>query len=183
MDTFYVGLDLSFTCTGVVVLGPDGGLVDREHIKAPPAKVAQPKRLGAMQREILGAIFGDQPLSPRGKHEPVEVCVEGYSMGSRATQAHKAGELGGVMRLSLWRHFFGYVNVPPSTLKKFATGKGNADKSLVLREVWRKWGYEAVNDNDADAFALARMAWQLDQPRETWTKTFAALAKKVEVVR
>tara|TARA_Y100001951_G_C11289683_1_gene271267 strand:+ start:1824 stop:2315 length:492 start_codon:yes stop_codon:yes gene_type:complete len=43
------------------------------------------------------------------------------------------------------------VNV--SALKKFATGKGNADKAMMI-EAARDYGFDTADDNEADAFLL-----------------------------
>lgn len=44
-------------------------------------------------------------------------------------------------------------------IKKFATGKGNANKDAVLAAV-RLWGHEPQDHNEADAIALARLGWE-----------------------
>ena len=46
-----------------------------------------------------------------------------------------------------------YEGVPVGTIKRFATGKGNANKQAVIDAV-RSWGYEPIDDNEADAIAL-----------------------------
>ena len=45
------------------------------------------------------------------------------------------------------------------TIKKFATGKGNADKEAVIAAV-RGWGFSPKDDNEADAIALSRLVWE-----------------------
>jgi Holliday junction resolvasome RuvABC endonuclease subunit len=35
-----------------------------------------------------------------------------------------------------------------------ATGKGNADKSLVMKSVFQRWAHDCDNDNNADAVTL-----------------------------
>lgn len=46
-----------------------------------------------------------------------------------------------------------YQGVPVQTIKKFATGKGNASKTDVIEAV-RLWGFRPRDDNEADAIAL-----------------------------
>lgn len=43
---------------------------------------------------------------------------------------------------------------PPSTLKKFVLGSGKGEKSMMIREVYRRWGVEVRNDHEADAVGL-----------------------------
>jgi Holliday junction resolvasome RuvABC endonuclease subunit len=46
-----------------------------------------------------------------------------------------------------------YEGVPVGTIKKFATGKGNADKAAVMAAM-RELGFKPEDDNQADALAL-----------------------------
>ncbi len=50
-----------------------------------------------------------------------------------------------------------YQGVPVGTIKKHATGKGNASKDDVLSAM-RALGYAPADDNEADALALLRWA-------------------------
>ncbi len=47
--------------------------------------------------------------------------------------------------------------VPPKTLKKFATDNGNASKKEMIAAV-RSWGFDPQDDNEADALALLTYA-------------------------
>lgn len=87
---------------------------------------------------------------------PKLIVIEGYSYAS-THQAHQAGELGGILRRLFHVYGVRWVDVPPPTLKKFITGKGNADKNLVLLHVYKRWGLELKNDDEADAFGLAKV--------------------------
>jgi Holliday junction resolvasome RuvABC endonuclease subunit len=49
--------------------------------------------------------------------------------------------------------------VPVGTIKRFATGKGNADKSEVIAAL-RARGFEPADDNEADAIAI--LLWALE---------------------
>lgn len=46
-----------------------------------------------------------------------------------------------------------YAGVPVGTIKKFATGSGNASKDLVIEAV-KRYGWDPKDDNEADAIAL-----------------------------
>jgi Holliday junction resolvasome RuvABC endonuclease subunit len=48
------------------------------------------------------------------------------------------------------------IIVPPTVLKKYVTGKGNASKAQMMEGVAKKWGPQFDNDNLADAYALAQ---------------------------
>ena len=46
-----------------------------------------------------------------------------------------------------------YEGVPVGTIKRFATGKGNADKAAVIAAMQAR-GFRPADDNEADALAL-----------------------------
>ncbi len=50
-----------------------------------------------------------------------------------------------------------YQGVPVGTIKRFITGKGNANKLEVI-EVIKALGYRPIDDNEADALALLHLA-------------------------
>jgi len=69
---------------------------------------------------------------------------------------------GGLMAtLTTWceHHGIPYQGVPVGTIKKHATGKGNAGKEEVLAAMRAK-GHPVADDNEADALAL--LHWALD---------------------
>ncbi|WP_374298140.1 crossover junction endodeoxyribonuclease RuvC [Sphingomonas sp.] len=71
--------------------------------------------------------------------------------------AHAYGGFFG--QLSAWceQHAIPYHGVPVGTIKRHATGKGNANKDAMLTAV-RSWGYAPADDNEADALALLHWA-------------------------
>ncbi len=88
------------------------------------------------------------------------VCIEGYAF-ARPNQAHQLGELGGALRLQLYWRDNPWIEIAPTALKKFATGKGNADKNQIMLQVYKRWGFEAESNNVADAFVLAKIAYHI----------------------
>ena len=57
--------------------------------------------------------------------------------------------------LSAWceEHELPYEGVPVGTIKRFATGKGNADKAKMVAAIEAR-GFAPADDNEADAIAL-----------------------------
>lgn len=88
---------------------------------------------------------------------PQLVVIEGYSYAS-ANQAHQIGELGGVLRLELYRSHIPYIEVAPKSLKKYATGNASAPKNEMLAAAIRRLGYPGHSDDEADAAWLRAMA-------------------------
>lgn len=87
------------------------------------------------------------------------VVIEGYAFGVQGQQGHiSLGELGGVVRCALADRDIPFVEIPPSSLKMFATGKGNAKKEAVLVAAIQKLKYGGNSTDEADALWLLEMA-------------------------
>lgn len=166
MTDTVLGIDPSLTCTSIAVLHGDEHRLHR--IETDPKRFSSPQHRLAYMRRLLEEVLEEC--------WPVKLAViEGYAFGSRTAQ-HSIAEWGGLLRYTLWQSACSFVEVPPTTLKSFVTGKGNGEKSLVLREVFRKWVFEAFDDNDADAYCCARFAQVLLAPaskvQHAWAATY-----------
>jgi crossover junction endodeoxyribonuclease RuvC len=139
-----VGLDLSLTSTGVAV----GDVTAAVSVTATGAE-----RLALLRDKILDLV--------RSVEQPF-VLVEGYSFASRNSQAHALGELGGVVRVSLWEQGIPYVEVPPTVRAKFACGRGNASKAEVISAVSARtgivWDGKGADDQ-CDAWILQEIGF------------------------
>jgi Holliday junction resolvasome RuvABC endonuclease subunit len=142
--TRILGLDLSLTATGVAW---EGGT----------EVLSFPKLRGFDRIERINSAIWEHfgPGKP-SEHETV-VVIEGYSFGSIGRAVYDIAELGGVTRYLFHERGLRYVEVPPATLKKFATGKGNAGKDEVLAAAIRRFGFAGSNNNEADAWMLFQM--------------------------
>ena len=69
--------------------------------------------------------------------------------------------------LTAWceHHQIPYGGVPVGTIKKHATGKGNASKDEMVAAM-RVLGHNPTDDNEADALAL--LAWAVERTLESW---------------
>ena len=79
-----------------------------------------------------------------------------YEEVRRHAATDAAHVYGGLMAtLTAWCEFhsIAYEGVPVGTIKKHATGKGNASKGMMIAAMRAKGHYPA-DDNDADALAL-----------------------------
>jgi len=92
----------------------------------------------------------------------IAMCVfEEVRRHNGTTAAHTYGEFLG--QLKAWadedHNKVPYLGVPVGTIKKFATGKGNAGKDEMIEAVRRRLGHPDVTDhNEADALALLHWA-------------------------
>jgi len=148
MSLTVIGLDLSLTSTGAVVLSPgegQGGL--RTESMVIKSKFKGEARLEHLREQIMALVSLNQPDL---------IVIEGYAFGRPNAMAPLA-ELGGVVKHSLYVDGWKYLIVPPTRVKKFACGKGNAAKDEVRLGVFKRWGFEAKTNDEVDAYALARI--------------------------
>ena len=94
-----------------------------------------------------------------GYYKPSLVVIEGLVLGS--IKSTSTAQLAGLHYLLRWElnergDQDGFLVVPPSTLKKFVTGKGNAKKDQMLLKTFKRWGVEFNDHNVCDAYGLAR---------------------------
>ena len=161
-----LGLDLSLTSTGYSLNGVTGII---------STKQKGPARLSHVTNSVANLCLENQ----------IEcVIVEGYSFGSRNSQAHSIGELGGCVRMRLWDMGLPFVDVPPTSRAKFATGKGNAGKTEVISAISSKTGMIFSGggaDDECDAWVLEQMGiTKLGMSSFTWTKEQLSALDKVD---
>jgi crossover junction endodeoxyribonuclease RuvC len=110
--------------------------------------------------------------------------IEGYSFASRNSHAHAIGELGGVVRVMLYRNGIKWIDIPPTTRAKFATGRGNASKTEVMSAVSAKTGVVFAGkgaDDMCDAWVLEEIGLtRYGQPRASWPESHLRALDKVE---
>jgi Holliday junction resolvasome RuvABC endonuclease subunit len=67
-------------------------------------------------------------------------------------------ELQGQIKVVCEDHSIIYRAYSSQEIKKFATGKGNSGKPAMIKAAQEKYGYEGLNDNEADALHLLYLA-------------------------
>jgi Holliday junction resolvasome RuvABC endonuclease subunit len=86
-----------------------------------------------MQRYyIISSYFLDRIM----ENEVDKVYMEDYSMGSKGRVFHIA-ENTGVLKYRMWSFGIPFQTIPPTVIKKFASGKGNANKER-MQEVFEE---------------------------------------------
>lgn len=96
-------------------------------------------------------------------HAATPIAEVAYEEVRRHVGTDAAHVYGGLLaQLTAWCEENGvpYKGEPVGSIKKFATSKGNASKSEMIEAV-RSWGYNPLDDNEADAIAI----WHLRQIR------------------
>lgn len=150
-----LGLDLSLTATGVVIL-KDGKLDIKQLIKTKPS--AEKSHLNEIKRLLLIVDKIEQIISENLKDISL-VAIEGLSFGARNTTAlMQLAGLNYLVRKLLHDYNIPFVIVAPTSLKKFITGKGNSGKDVMMMETYKRYGVTLSDDNLCDAYCLARVA-------------------------
>jgi crossover junction endodeoxyribonuclease RuvC len=145
-----VGIDPSLTGTGIVALRRDTVELVKT-VKTEP-NFSLIHRVSVICRGIIDAIK---------ETTPDLIVIEGFSYGSKGRAVFEIAYLGWRIREELERFKeqdgIPWIEVPPAQLKKFATGKGTANKGVIMQQVYKRWGFEASDNNVADAFVLAKI--------------------------
>ena len=64
----------------------------------------------------------------------ITIAIENYSYGSKGQALFQIAENCGILKYRLLEQKWNYSVVVPSVVKKFATGKGNADKEMMYEQ-------------------------------------------------
>lgn len=99
----------------------------------------------------------DRVVAHLKKQGPVLLLIEGYAFNAKGRSVTGLCELGGILRDRAVGIADQTIEVPPSVIKKFATGKGNAGKMEVVQALVKRYGLTFKTDNEADAFALVQL--------------------------
>lgn len=134
-----LALDLSLTATGVVHAGHGTALWDTDY--------KGDQRLWWFKRKLDDLI----------ENWSIDLAVvEDYVNSSYASS--ESGMLHGVIRIGLFGADIPVAYVPPKSLKKYATGNGNAAKPDMRMALYKRAGFDERNDNLVDATWLYYMA-------------------------
>lgn len=154
----FVGIDPGINGTGVVGI-EDGKVIGEilvpDIVKGPKQKRFELNRVRTMATQVSCAIFEIWSKAPSNLH--IVIAIEEPFVGANPSTALKQYSV--FVALALMdspRSPDALYFVPPTTLKKFVGVKGK--KNLIAREVYKRWKYEADDDNLVDAYAIARWA-------------------------
>ena len=161
-----IGLDLSLTGTGVVVL-KDSKMLHSELIttKPPTEKTA----LTELKR-LLGIV--DKIKKNITKYTADIVVIEGLSMGMsfKTVSILQLAGLNYMVREMLFENNNKFEIIPPTVLKKFISNKGNSPKELVMLETYKRYGVSFEDNNLCDAYVLSRIGEALVDDSAKLTK-------------
>ena len=146
----FCGLDCSLTGTGFCKIV--GSELTSITIKTKPAD---------FPTDIDRVIYIAQTIGERIPDDVGLICIEDYFVPLSAQQMGSAiqlVQLGTAVRIALHARRLPFVTIAASQLKKVATGKGTGDKSIIVKEVYKRWGVDCPDNNQADSVVLAKTA-------------------------
>jgi Holliday junction resolvasome RuvABC endonuclease subunit len=152
----YIGIDPSYSSTGLIHLNEEAKIIKQETIKVNKKGTNTVWRLIKVKEKLI------DPIIALHRSELIKVCMEGPSYNSRGSYVLQMGALNYMIRYWLENEGINYTVRTPNELKKFVTGKGNCKKDLILLKVFKKWGEEFDCDDLADAYGLARYILEED---------------------
>jgi len=131
-----VGIDYSMTSPAICV-GEGTFTSCRIQFLTPTKKFAK----SYLDGKIKGSHFGTWP-SEEFRYDyisnwiigqvPVhaDIILEGYAFAAKG-QVFNIGENTGLLKHKLYKQHQSFTSIPPTVIKKYATGKGNANKDLM----------------------------------------------------
>lgn len=142
----YLGLDLSLTGSGVVIIDDNYSILFSETLSVKSRDV---ERLLFLENKLLN-ILQDKSITI--------TAIEGPAYQDTG-KIFELGEWAGVVKLNLYKLSIPYIIVAPMQLKKYVSGSGKAGKKeLIILDVFKNFGEEIRDNNIADAYVLSRIA-------------------------
>jgi len=148
-----VGIDYSMTCPALTIR-VSGGFVTTTHFLSPTKKGLGKGRSGDL---VWEAHPYPEYASQEGRFNAISswavslciganlIVIEDYAMGAKGRVFH-LGENCGLLKHKLWHHGLSFSVIAPTALKKFATGKGNADKCAMVEAFKQRTGIDLSSD-------------------------------------
>lgn len=149
-----IGVDTSLTRTGVARIEVVGSLppsIDLWSVQSSSVGErwdARHDRIHALAAEVARAFDGF----------PTLVVMESPSYGSHTGSVHDRAWFWGQVYHEARRRGVPVLTASPAGRMKYATGKGRADKDVVLAAAIKRWpNVDITNNDEADALILAAM--------------------------
>ena len=164
---YFLGLDLSLSCSGYCVIDQTGKIRKIGNVISQPttpdveSRFVRYSNITASFEQILKTFWSQIEV----------VAIENYSYGSKG-KIIQLVECGTMVRNLVRDRIFErrkfIYEVAPISLKKFILGSGKikSAKNIMCREVWKKYKYEIDDDNMVDAFLLSKVAQGIFLVRE-----------------
>jgi len=139
MKKYFVGIDYSMSSPGVCILNEDDSIhslfffshkikMDGMHGDLLEG-IPYPLYGNDIERFVkLGELVVNRIIALGGE---VSIGIEGYAFGASGSRVFQIAENCGILKHMLYQQGFTFDVVPPTVVKKLATGKGNSSKEPV----------------------------------------------------
>jgi hypothetical protein len=144
-----VGIDLSLTATGIAGKG-----------------WSETVGLSANGSDVMSRLLRLENIAELVSGLCSEAClavIEAPSYGSRFGQPHERAGLFWIVVALVKRRGVRVIEVPPTTLKLYATANGTSNKKAVVQAIrgrYKRFG-DPANDNECDALGLCAIGYHL----------------------
>ena len=176
-----MALDLSLSGAGVTIVDQSGKILHQELLSSVKKRTKKHKdltqlviydsSLNKVSEEFIPtsnlldmqriAFYEKRIKLLCSQYKVTDVMIEGYSYSSTGSSGIDLGQLGGVIRYSLYELKIPYIQSPPHNVKAFITGFAWASKERIQDAVLEKYGITIIDDNLADSFVMAQMRIEL----------------------
>ena len=149
MSKLTLGADLSLTHSGIVIL-EGSKVIHHSVIKSKPPTDLTPTKELARIRKIV------EDIEYIVINYEIDLAViENFAFMARGTSLTQLAALSFFTRALLVDRSIPFLLCAPTSLKKFITGSGKGDKDMILMSIYKNYGFEAFDNNAADAYGLA----------------------------
>jgi len=156
----FVGIDPSFSGTGLIILDENTEIISRVLISTKKKDELYDVERRMIEVENQLKFILDYSHLIRG------IFIEEISFGSKGQASEQLAALNYHIRIFLYNNKLHFKTISPMGLKKWATGKGNCKKDLMLLKCYKRFGIEFEDDNLCDAYLLARMCFETFKKKE-----------------
>ena len=115
-----------------------------------PKKGDEPGRRWDLFDTFLDNLICSTPLNA--------IAYEVVSRHAGTMAAHVYGGFKALVEREAYTYFYDLIPLHVGTIKKHATGKGNASKAMMIAAANERWGIEVGDDNQADALWILDLA-------------------------
>lgn len=149
-----LGLDLSFTATGVVVLSSTRGLLYHGSITTAATDGSDIERMHRIKQEFSEMLR---------EYDPDIIGMEAITVWNNPAATHKLIYVESMLYAAMQEHWrrAPLIRLITSQIKKVATGDSKSHKSQVLKGVLLNYGANLDTDDQADAYCAAIAAMTL----------------------
>lgn len=147
-----VGLDLSLVKSGYAIINDKGEVIASGLVKSSPSgdkPLEETRRIVKIAEDLV------QKIDEYCPENPALVVIEGLAFMAQGTSLVQLAGLNYLTRILLAEFKWPFMIVAPTSLKKFITGSGKGDKDLIMMSLFKNYGFEARDNNEADAYSLA----------------------------